>query len=91
MIIEGKQDVGEKFMPQLISTAVISSFTEHNLHKSLNPLLPVVMLNCSKLRICMYDCIYDILLLSDYIEIRRDSHNISKFGLVLLWLLLNHR
>ena len=88
LIVEGKESLRERYMPQLLSTTVVSPFTEHTLHPYMNTLVSVVMLNCSTVRICMYDCVIDALLLSDPISIRK---NISEFGFILLWILLNHR
>ena len=48
--------------------SVISSFTEHNLHQNLNPMVPSVLINSSMIQICIYDCVDDILLITSEIQ-----------------------
>ena len=49
-------------MPQIISTTVVSSFTEHTLHPNMNTLVPATMLNCSTVRNNVSYCTSSILI-----------------------------
>jgi len=82
---------------QLIGTCIISSFTEHNLHPSLNPLKPAIMWWDPNAVICIYDCQRDILLLTDPITWldqedcdSQDSSSLSfnYTNLMIIWLIL---
>ena len=56
---EGKRDIH-----QLVATSVVCSFTEYRLEQS-NSMMATVLINCNMFRICLYDCVSDVLLLSD--------------------------
>ena len=75
---------------QLISTAVVSSFVEHNNHDHLNSAVPTLLINQHVAYICVYDCVSDILLISDEIIFKAEG-KIVKEAAYLLWLTLNHR
>jgi len=98
VLIEAK--VEKINVAQLIDTCIISSFTEHNLHLSLNPLLPTIIWWNLNAMICMYDCQRDILLLTDPVtwldQDDCDSQDSSSLcfnytNLMIIWLTLNHR
>ena len=92
-IIEGKITKEQFNVVQLMATTVVSAFIEHCLHADLNPLIPVVMVGAPYAQICLYDSQQDILLLSDkFIWVtNKDTPVISKMGLMLIWMTINHR
>ena len=69
MYAEAKSESKNFNLHQLVATAIVTSFTEHNLHSHLNPLVPVVMLCASTAVICLHDCVNDGLLLTDPFEL----------------------
>ena len=79
-------------LPQLVKTAVVSSFTESYLHPNLNPMVPVILVNAKHARIYLYVARKDILLISEVFQ-WLDSHTatLCKPGITLLWAMLNHR
>ena len=63
--VDGKKMFEEQHMSQLITTNVVSSFVEHNLHKQENPIVPSLMLNSHWVAVSLYDCINDYLIVSE--------------------------
>ena len=92
-IIDGKKN---KFnLHQLICTCVVSSFTERNLHGHLSSMIPTVMIAPLTLKICLYDSVQDVLLISNDIDwMTKDEGEgcrIIDTGLILLWMTIHHR
>ena len=81
----------KKHASQAIGTAVTSSFVENNLHRKLNPLVPCLLLNCYTVQVYMYDCVNDVLIISDKITFRQDDDTIQKSALLFIWVFINHR
>lgn len=79
-----------KNLSQLVTTCVVSSFTESNVHPHLNPLVPTLLVNKEAFRICMYDCENDVLLLSEPKSFTTKG-GISRTANLILWLVANHR
>ncbi len=77
-------------LSQAIGSVVLSSFVEHNLHKDLNSLVPLFLLNCQSLQILMYDCKADVLLISDKFFFR-ENYEVNKGFILLLFIFINHR
>lgn len=80
-----------KALSQMIGMVVVSSFTEHNLHRRENPMVPTLIINCSTFKVILYDCEKDILLISDPVDIFNESERIKKSTILLMWLFINHR
>jgi hypothetical protein len=80
-----------KKMSQTIGTAVLASFTEHNLHSDENPLVPCILMDCCYIQVVMYDCVNDVLLITDKVVIRDDQGKACKYAVLFLWLFINHR
>ena len=80
---------GENVLPQLVKMAVVSSFTENNLHPTLNPMIPVILISSKEARICLYDAQKDVLMISEVFEWLNDD--LCKPGITLIWAMLNHR
>ena len=92
---EGKLTPAKFNKHQLIATAVVTSFIEHNRHADLNPFVPVIMMCVPKAMMCVYDCTQDVLLVSnpyDWIIYEDDEPtDIDKTGVFLLWIAIHHR
>ena len=73
-----------------IGTAVISSFVERKLHRSLNSMIPCLLLNSSTVQVILYDCEKDVLLKAKEVEFRVDTQVLPS-ALQLMWILVNHR
>lgn len=92
LLLEAKND--ERLM-QLVATTVVASFTEKNLHKDLDDIIPTVMIMPTSAIICVYDVTQDYLMISDKFEWlakdEDDNYIFNKPGFILLWMALNHR
>lgn len=91
LTIDGKAHLKLSHMAQLVATTVISSFVENCRHPDANPLVPGIMMNTKSIRVCLYNCKVDILLISEEVDIVNSDHTINRAGIVFLWLFLNHR
>ena len=61
---EGKRTMRFKEnIHQLVATSVTCSFTYYNTGST--SLVPTVLINHNAFRVCMYDCVADLLLISD--------------------------
>lgn len=88
---EGKQEINfREQIGQLVATAVVCSFTEHKLDASKNPAVPTIWINKAAFRICLYDCVNDVLLLSEAKSLTTNG-TISRTAMFILWLLVHHR
>lgn len=76
---------------QTIGTAVLSSFTEHNLHMQANPLVPCILMDCDFVQVVMYDCVNDVLLMTDKVYLRDRHGRITPSSIPFLWLFINHK
>ncbi len=76
---------------QLVSTCVVSSFTEHHVHPSKNTMVPTILIDQSVIRVCLYDCINDILLVSQPRLLSHKNTRLSTTAVFLTWLVINHR
>ena len=78
-------------LSQVIGTAVLSSFVGNNRHPELNPLVPCILLNCCTAQYVFYDCINDVLLISEKVDLFDDHNRVSGQAKFILWLIINHR
>ena len=84
---------------QLVTTTVVASFVEKNLHRDLMDVIPTLMIGPTSAIICIYDVTQDYLLISEkfeWLETGEDGDDDDKYvfnkpGFVLLWMALNHR
>ena len=90
MNVEAKVNFGVAHLPQLITTCVVASFTEKRLHPALQALVPTLLMEQNRFRVCLYHCDKDLLLLSQPTWLAEDGA-LSKVGLAFLWLVINHR
>lgn len=91
--LEGKRGINwRENISQVVSTCVVASFTEHNLHPRENPLIPTILFDLEKFIVCLYDCEQDILLISDVMEIKKTRKDaLSRSAVLFLWMVINHR
>ncbi len=89
VILETKRST--KKMSQIIGLSVVSSFTEKKLHPSDNPLVPTILVNCRSVRVILYDCMEDVLLVSDKVNLLDYKGQMLADATLFLWLFLNHR
>ena len=80
-----------KLKSQLVATAVTYSFTMASIQPTLNTLMPTILLNRVLFKICLYDCKTDLLLISGPKRLVTTRGCLSKSGVLLLWLCVNHR
>ena len=88
--IEAKRKFLPSNLPQVISTCVVSSFTEKCLHPELPAVVPTLLMDEKRFQVCLYDCEMDVLLVSDPVELATKG-GLSGSGMTILWLVLNHR
>lgn len=88
--VEGKVLTMEANLPQAVGTCVVASFTAKARHPNLKALLPTVLIDEKQFRVCLYDCEKDILLISTN-KMLATKGALSRSGMALLWLVINHR
>lgn len=67
--LDPKRKLSVKHLPQLVGTVVVSSFTEKFLNAGHNlTLVPAMMMDTKSLYVAMYDCVHDLLLISEKID-----------------------
>lgn len=91
VVFEGKLQMNiRKHVSQLSVSCVVNSFIENNLHPNLNPMVPSILFNKTAFRIGFYNCVEDVLLISEPRALTTNN-GISKTAVLLLWLVVNHR
>ena len=86
--VKKKASSSRKHVSQLIATCVVSSFTEHQRHPSKNTLVPALLIDISKLRVCLYDCVNDVLFMSQPRLLSHKGIRLSTTAVVFLWLVI---
>ena len=89
-MLEIKSVVRNSHLPQAISTCITFSFTEHNLHSQMNPAVPTILMDGTRFRVVLYDCIMDVLLISPFYDLCK-AGRLSSTAVTFLWLVINHR
>ena len=87
---EGKIPFNSVNLQQAIATCVVSSFTERNRHPGKLPIVPTILIDPNFLRVILYDCEKDILLVSPSKNLSTKG-TLSQSAMALLWVVLNHR
>ena len=80
----------EANLPQAVGTCVVASFTAKTHHPDHKALVPTVLIDEKQFRICLYDCDKDVLLISRS-KLLATKEALSRSGMALLWLVINHR
>ena len=83
-MVEGKVLSTEANLPQAVGTCVVAR------HPEQKALVPTVLIDEKQLRVCLYDCEKDILLISTRKPLATKGE-LSRSGMALLWLVINHR
>ena len=76
-------------LAQVVGTCVTAAFTEHNLHPRKQPMVPSVLMGENTFRVCFYDCVKDVLIISGEKALATNG-NLSQSAMVLLWAVFNH-
>lgn len=80
----------EEHLHQLVAMSVVCSFTQYNISKQ--PMKATILLNSSSFRVCFYDCINDVLLLSSPKKFYKVAEKaLSRSGVLLLWICIHDR
>lgn len=91
-VVEAKLEWNKNDMPQLISTCVVSSFIENNLHRKHLSMVPAILIDLNKFVVCLYDSINDVLLISQSVGLQsKNRGHLSRSAVLFLWLVINHR
>lgn len=88
--IEGKEEIKDANLSQLIGIAVVSSFTEFASNSMLNPMMPTIMIDHNCFLICLYDCVNDILMVSEKMLLCDDG-KLDNASVSTLFAFLNHK
>lgn len=88
--IEVKCSLMVSQLPQAVATCVVSSFTERNNHPLNNSAVPVILFARDQFRVILYDCVKDVLLISEP-KLLSTKQQLSRSASALLWLVINHR
>ena len=88
--VEGKVLATEANLVQAIATCVVASFTAKSRHPEKQALVPTILIDETQFRVCLYDCEKDILLISTS-KTLHSKGGLSRSGMALLWLVINHR
>ncbi len=90
VLLEVKSSMRAAHMPQAISICITSSFIENNLHEDMDPTVPTILIDGSKFRVILYNCVEDVLLISETKDLRTGDR-LSSTGVAFLWIVINHR
>ena len=88
--VEGKLVAKEANLMQIIGTCVVSSFTAKSRHPHKLAMVPTILIDNNQFSVCLYHCDKDVLMISDRKLLATKGH-LSRSGLALLWLVINHR
>ncbi len=76
-------------LSQLVGMTVVSSFTNANLNRG--HVTAALLLCCKKVQLCIYDCVNDVLSLSDEVPLVNQDGSTSHHGAILIWIALHFR
>ena len=77
---------------QLVAQTVVFSYTMGNRHPDLNPMVPGIAINAQEYKIVLFDHVNDLLLITEAIPYKKfESSFMVDAGILLLWVVLNHR
>ena len=91
-VVRERESDEHMYLPQAISTCVVSSFIEKNSYPDKPPIVPTILSNDEEFRVCLYDCEKDALLISEPVELVEEGKDcISRRALAILWLVIDHK
>ena len=88
--IEFKRKVTKTCISQAAAEAIVCSFVHHSRHKHQSPLVPILLLDGKSFYIVMYDCVDDVLLISDEVTIVKRRRALRS-RILLLWMILHYQ
>ena len=89
-VCDAKLQIHKHHKAQLVKMCVVSAFIEKNLHCSLSPMVPAILIDTCKARIALYCAKNDVLMMSDKFHWRKgNDFNVNGFS--VLWAMINHR
>ncbi len=94
--VEGKRSMSFKDdINQFVATCTTSSFTNYNNNGTLNPLTPTILMNHNAFHVGLYDCVHDILHISQPCQLfdtsKHGRRTLSPNACLFLWIVVNHR
>lgn len=89
-VCEAKLQIKKHHKAQLLKMCVVAAFIEHNLHRSLSPMIPAIIIDTCQARVALYCVENDVLMISEKFHWRKGS-NFNVKGLSVLWAMINHR
>ena len=89
-VCDAKLQISKHHKAQLVKMCVVLAFIEKNLHCSLSPMVPAILIDTCKARIALYCTENDVLMISDKFHWRK-SNDFNVNGFSVLWAMINHR
>ncbi len=87
-----------KDIHKLVATTVTSAFVLNNISVEkkfdLNSLAPTLLMDHNQFCVCLYDCVQDVLILSEPIQLFQMIERrklLARSALLILWIIVNHR
>ncbi|XP_065836613.1 uncharacterized protein [Oscarella lobularis] len=88
---QGEACPDQKHLNQAIGQTIMYSFVHHNLHPEQQSLVPGVLLSRSSFWVLLYDCVADVLLVSDSVPLFISDSTVLTRAIAVLWLVLHHK
>ena len=91
-VVEVKRRGLTGVLNQLVAQTVVFSYTMGNRHPDLNPMVPGIAINAQEYKIVLFDHVNDLLLITRALPYKKfESSAMDDAGILLLWVVLNHR
>ena len=91
-VVEVKRRGLTGVLNQLVAQTVLFSYTMGNRHPDLNPMVPGIAINAQEYKIVLFDHVNDLLLITRALPYKKfESSDMDDAGILLLWVVLNHR
>ena len=91
-VVEVKRRGLTRVLNQLVAQTVVFSYTMGNRHPDLNPMVPGIAINAQEYKIVLFDHVNDLLLITEATPYKKfKSSDMDDAGILLLWVVLNHR
>ena len=91
-VVEVKRRGLTGVLNQLVAQTVVFSYTMGNRHPDLNSMVPGIAINAQEYKIVLFDHVNDLLLITRALPYKKfESSDMDDAGILLLWVVLNHR
>ena len=91
-VVEVKRRGLTGVLNQLVAQTVVFSYTMGNRHPDLNSMVPGIAINAQEYKIVLFDHVNDLLLITRALPYKKfESSAMDDAGILLLWVVLNHR